>query len=237
MLLADHAPLHSTTRLCLLPCFREAQLCHPHLPQPSFPSCSVYPTRTARFGVALVPSGVLRLKNSCHAKDYKWVWGFWCGWMSVMPEAHPRTHSAHLFQPLYLNRPIDESCSCMVCKNYTRCAIHNVIHKLPSASMLVTYHNIAYMQNLTRRMRAAIKVGGSLWCGLLLRTHFNSCKAQMLAPIKACSLQCLSCSAGASPPLLHTPLQAQAFPQFVRGFLKDLFPKGERSGGRAVLDY
>jgi len=32
---------------------------------------SVYPTRTARFGVALVPSGVLRLKNACHAKDFR----------------------------------------------------------------------------------------------------------------------------------------------------------------------
>ena len=31
---------------------------------------SVYPTRTARFGVALVPDGVLRLKNSVFVNDY-----------------------------------------------------------------------------------------------------------------------------------------------------------------------
>jgi len=86
---------------------------------------SVYPTRTARFGVALVPSGVLRLKNAAHTKDF---------------------------------RPIDETCSCMVCKQYTRCYLHNLVTRgIPSASMLVTYHNIAYMQNLTRRMRQAIK--------------------------------------------------------------------------------
>lgn len=32
---------------------------------------SVYPTRTARFGVALVPEGVLKLKNSQFEKDYR----------------------------------------------------------------------------------------------------------------------------------------------------------------------
>ncbi len=32
---------------------------------------SVYPTRTARFGVALVPSGVLKLKNIGFAEDFR----------------------------------------------------------------------------------------------------------------------------------------------------------------------
>jgi queuine tRNA-ribosyltransferase len=31
----------------------------------------VYPSRTARFGTALVPEGVLRLKSSAMAKDYR----------------------------------------------------------------------------------------------------------------------------------------------------------------------
>ncbi len=44
-------------------------------------------------------------------------------------------------------RPIDETCRCMVCKQYTRCYLHNLVTRgIPSASMLVTYHNIAYMQ-------------------------------------------------------------------------------------------
>ncbi len=60
---------------------------------------------------------------------------------------------------VYPTRPIDETCSCMVCKRYPRSYIHNVVTKgIHSASVLVTYHNVAYMQNLTRRMRAAIKV-------------------------------------------------------------------------------
>lgn len=32
---------------------------------------SVYPTRTARFGVALVPQGVLKLKNAAYVQDYR----------------------------------------------------------------------------------------------------------------------------------------------------------------------
>ena len=33
---------------------------------------SVYPTRTARFGVALVPQGMLKLKNAQFGADYRW---------------------------------------------------------------------------------------------------------------------------------------------------------------------
>ena len=32
---------------------------------------SVYPTRTARFGVGLVPEGVLKLKNSQYEEDFR----------------------------------------------------------------------------------------------------------------------------------------------------------------------
>jgi tRNA-guanine family transglycosylase len=85
---------------------------------------SVYPTRTARFGVALTPQGTLRLKHARMAQDF---------------------------------RPLDDTCSCMVCKKYTRAYLHNVVTKgLASASVLVTYHNVAYMQSLTRRMRQSI---------------------------------------------------------------------------------
>ena len=34
---------------------------------------SVYPTRTARFGVALVPEGTLKLKNASFANDFRYV--------------------------------------------------------------------------------------------------------------------------------------------------------------------
>ena len=88
---------------------------------------SVYPTRTARFGVALLDSGVMKLRNASFVKDF---------------------------------RPIDPDCDCMTCQRYSRSYLHNVVTRgVPSASILVSYHNVAYTQRLTRRIRAAIKAG------------------------------------------------------------------------------
>ncbi len=35
---------------------------------------SVYPTRTARFGVALIPEGTLKVKNAINKNDFGYVW-------------------------------------------------------------------------------------------------------------------------------------------------------------------
>jgi queuine tRNA-ribosyltransferase len=88
---------------------------------------SVYPTRTARFGVALTDRGALRLRHAICASD---------------------------------PRPIDPDCDCMVCSRHTRAYLHATIARgLPSAASLVSYHNVAYTQRLTRRLRAAIRAG------------------------------------------------------------------------------
>ena len=56
------------------------------------------------------------------------------------------------------DRPLDASCSCMVCRQYTRSYLyHTVCRNLPFASHLLSLHNVAYMQRLTREMREAIK--------------------------------------------------------------------------------
>eukprot|EP00245_Coleochaete_scutata_P017237 TRINITY_DN8353_c0_g2_i1.p1 TRINITY_DN8353_c0_g2~~TRINITY_DN8353_c0_g2_i1.p1 ORF type:complete len:135 (-),score=16.66 TRINITY_DN8353_c0_g2_i1:8-382(-) len=86
----------------------------------------VYPTRTARFGTALVPQGVLKLKSAACATDL---------------------------------RPIDPTCSCMVCKKYTRAYLHTIVTKERMGSHLVSYHNIAHMMQLTERIRTAIIEG------------------------------------------------------------------------------
>ncbi|GFR40021.1 hypothetical protein Agub_g556 [Astrephomene gubernaculifera] len=109
---------------------------------------SVYPTRTARFGVALVPEGTLKLKNAANARDF---------------------------------RPLDPTCGCSVCARYSRAYLHNVVTRgIASAAILVTYHNIAYTQSLTRAMRAAI--------------------------------------------------EEQRFPEWVRNYLRTMFPKGDVPG-------
>jgi queuine tRNA-ribosyltransferase len=89
----------------------------------------VYPTRTARFGVALVDGeapGTLRLKGHDCAEDY---------------------------------RVIMEGCECMACGGgYTRARLHGMLkNDNPLAVSLMSHHNLAYMMSLNRRMRAAIK--------------------------------------------------------------------------------
>ena len=92
----------------------------------------VYPTRTARFGVALVPGrapGTLRLKaNECGL----------C-WDSV----------------------IQDDCPCQACREgISRARLHNLFKAgNPVAVELLTQHNIAYMMSLVRHMRQAILEG------------------------------------------------------------------------------
>ncbi len=45
----------------------------------------------------------------------------------------------------------------MTCQKYTRAFLHNLVGKgIPFAAVLMTYHNIAYTQQLTKRIRTAI---------------------------------------------------------------------------------
>lgn len=104
----------------------------------------VYPTRTARFGTALVPEGLLKLKQNAMATD---------------------------------ERPIDPTCSCMVCKKYTRAYLHCLVTKDAMGSQLLSYHNLSFMMRLSRD--------------------------------------------------LHTSILEGRFPEFVRGFLRAQFPKGD----------
>jgi queuine tRNA-ribosyltransferase len=88
----------------------------------------VYPTRTARFGVALVDDvapGTLRLKGNEFANDM---------------------------------RVIDDECGCQCCKGgFSRSKLHTMLKAgEPVAAQLMTNHNIAYMLRLVRRMRTAV---------------------------------------------------------------------------------
>eukprot|EP00210_Caulerpa_lentillifera_P000216 g211.t1 len=86
---------------------------------------SVYPSRTARFGVALTSHGTLRIKNAKFSED---------------------------------DRPIDEECDCMVCRDYTRSTIHSLmVSGTVVGCRLMTYHNIAYLMKLMKDIRNSIK--------------------------------------------------------------------------------
>ncbi len=53
--------------------------------------------------------------------------------------------------------PLDEKCGCYCCKNYTKAYLRHLINVNEMlASMLLSLHNITFLQNLMRGMRAAI---------------------------------------------------------------------------------
>jgi queuine tRNA-ribosyltransferase len=54
-------------------------------------------------------------------------------------------------------RPLDEACTCPACKNYSRAYLHHVFRSQEIiSSMLLTWHNLHYYQNLMSDMRSAI---------------------------------------------------------------------------------
>lgn len=57
-------------------------------------------------------------------------------------------------------RPLDEECTCPTCQNYSRAYLHHV-HKSKEiiASMLLTWHNLHYYQELMQGLRGAIEAG------------------------------------------------------------------------------
>nr|XP_029124307.1 queuine tRNA-ribosyltransferase catalytic subunit 1 isoform X1 [Elaeis guineensis]XP_029124308.1 queuine tRNA-ribosyltransferase catalytic subunit 1 isoform X1 [Elaeis guineensis]XP_029124309.1 queuine tRNA-ribosyltransferase catalytic subunit 1 isoform X1 [Elaeis guineensis]XP_029124310.1 queuine tRNA-ribosyltransferase catalytic subunit 1 isoform X1 [Elaeis guineensis]XP_029124311.1 queuine tRNA-ribosyltransferase catalytic subunit 1 isoform X1 [Elaeis guineensis] len=118
----------------------------------------VYPTRTARFGTALIPEGVLKLKHKVMASD---------------------------------ERPIDPTCSCMVCKNYTRAYIHCLVTKDAMGSQLLSYHNLSYMMRLSRDLHTSIVEGrfpqfvqGFLRAQVCFWPHLSISHAKAPNPVK-----------------------------------------------------
>ncbi|MEM7242780.1 MAG: tRNA guanosine(34) transglycosylase Tgt [Pseudomonadota bacterium] len=58
------------------------------------------------------------------------------------------------------DRPLDPECSCPACQNYSRAYLHHVVKSNEIiASMLLTWHNLQYYQDLMADMRSAIEAG------------------------------------------------------------------------------
>jgi len=58
-------------------------------------------------------------------------------------------------------RPLDEDCACPACRSYSRAYLHHVFRSGEIiASMLMTWHNLHYYQELMAGLRAAIASGG-----------------------------------------------------------------------------
>ena len=58
------------------------------------------------------------------------------------------------------SRPIDEACTCPACRSYSRAYLHHVFKSQEIiASMLMTWHNLHYFQELMQGLRDAIAAG------------------------------------------------------------------------------
>ncbi|ORC90896.1 putative queuine tRNA-ribosyltransferase [Trypanosoma theileri] len=55
--------------------------------------------------------------------------------------------------------PLDPACNCSTCKTFSRAYLHLVATKETIGSTLLSYHNLAYLINLTRGARTAIEEG------------------------------------------------------------------------------
>lgn len=57
-------------------------------------------------------------------------------------------------------RPLDEACTCPACRNYSRGYLHHVFRSQEIiSSMLLTWHNLHYFQEIMQGMRQAIAKG------------------------------------------------------------------------------
>jgi tRNA-guanine transglycosylase len=127
----------------------------------------VYPTRTARFGVALVDEGQLKLKQH---------------------EFAPSTEHARLTSSNNVNadtlrgnfsssNPIDRDCPCEACsRGVSRGRLHVLLKANNSiAIQLLTQHNVTYMMGLVNRMRQAILEGKfAHFVREFMKKHFQS---------------------------------------------------------------
>ena len=105
----------------------------------------VYPTRTARFGVALTNEGALRLKLAAFSSDMRPVG------LAGVPNSTFSESS---------NISSSSKCECSTCLNYTRAVLHAMFKDNNAlAAQLLTVHNIAYQMQLMRSMREAILQG------------------------------------------------------------------------------
>ena len=72
-------------------------------------------------------------------------------------------------------RPLDESCTCPACRGYSRAYLHHVFKAQEIiASMLMTWHNLHYYQELMAGMREAIATGTFA----AFETQFHAQRAQ-----------------------------------------------------------
>lgn len=81
------------------------------------------------------------------------------------------TENLNLRQKKFENdfRPIDETCDCYACLNYSRSYLHTIVTKVPSACHLLTIHNMRFYMSFMEKVRISI---ANNTFGEFLKDHF-----------------------------------------------------------------
>lgn len=116
----------------------------------------VSPTRLARHGNALIP-GLRKVKHldlgNSEATSEKVI-------ENLYDASNYRENRINLKNAAFIEdfSPIDETCDCYTCQNYTRAYIHHLVKcDEQLGATLLSVHNIRFLIRLTEQMRKAIK--------------------------------------------------------------------------------
>ena len=115
----------------------------------------VYPTRTGRFGTAMVPEGLLKLKNAAYATDARPI----CDTCQCFVCRDGRYRRSYVHALLKSGAAL--------------------------GAQLVTYHNLAYLAQLMRSLREAVIAGPAHYARFVrsfLRQHFGLTQDKPLRP-------------------------------------------------------
>ena len=87
----------------------------------------------------------------------------------IVPTRYARTGTAYTSEGKMVirnapftadQRPLDETCSCYVCRNFTRAYLRHLINAREMlGTQLLTYHNVFWYNNLMQKVRESIKQG------------------------------------------------------------------------------
>ncbi|KAK1350329.1 Queuine tRNA-ribosyltransferase catalytic subunit 1 [Hamiltosporidium tvaerminnensis] len=115
----------------------------------------VYPTRTARFGIALTDKGCIKVNT------VEWNTSDRCVGTDISNISSPITNTsisnptsiAPTYSPIY---PIDPTCKCYCCLNYNIQYL-KTLKNTTNLCILLTLHNLFYMENFIDRIRISIE--------------------------------------------------------------------------------
>mmetsp|Transcript_13369 Transcript_13369/g.53978 ORF Transcript_13369/g.53978 Transcript_13369/m.53978 type:complete len:168 (-) Transcript_13369:1092-1595(-) len=109
----------------------------------------VYPSRTARFGTALVPEGTLRLKTAAMAADYRPIDDA-CDCLVCQKYSRAHLHAKITKVTLKSETILGSIVDAFFLQHHSQLKTRHHILQEPHAASLLTYHNMRYQMRLCK---------------------------------------------------------------------------------------